>query len=101
MVPSSEARHQHGRCGRQTILLRAIALAIAVLLLPQIAASQQTKPNIVLVLMDNLGWGEPGAFTGAASSAAHRLRESTSLRQKGCACSTTTSRRNALRAALL
>ena len=64
MVSLSEERGQDGWCGRQTILLRVIAVAVAVLLLPQIAASQQTKPNIVLVLMDNLGWGEPGVYGG-------------------------------------
>ena len=64
MVLPSEARRRHSWCGRQPILLRVIVLTVAVLLLPQIAASQQNKPNIVLVLMDNLGWGEPGVYGG-------------------------------------
>ena len=29
-------------------------------------AYAQQKPNIVLVLMDNLGWGEPGAYGGGS-----------------------------------
>src|SRR5271163_3312452 len=38
-------------------------LALILLLLPGNAYAQQ-KPNIVLVLMDNLGWGEPGVYAG-------------------------------------
>src|ERR1700731_4171812 len=38
-------------------------LALSLLLLPGNAYAQQ-KPNIVLVLMDNLGWGEPGVYGG-------------------------------------
>ncbi len=38
-------------------------LALSLLLLPGNGYAQQ-KPNIVLVLMDNLGWGEPGVYGG-------------------------------------
>jgi len=38
-------------------------LALILLLFPGNAYAQQ-KPNIVLVLMDNLGWGEPGVYGG-------------------------------------
>src|SRR5271167_2650349 len=38
-------------------------LTLILLLLPGNAYAQQ-KPNIVLVLMDNLGWGEPGVYGG-------------------------------------
>jgi arylsulfatase A-like enzyme len=31
------------------------------------AANAQEKPNIVLVFMDNFGWGEPG-FNGSLTS---------------------------------
>ena len=34
-------------------------------------AHAQEKPNIVLVFMDNFGWGEPG-FNGGGSSGGHR-----------------------------
>src|SRR3979490_1696766 len=27
-------------------------------------ANAQNKPNVVVVLMDNLGWGEPGVYGG-------------------------------------
>jgi arylsulfatase len=30
------------------------------------AFAQESKPNIVLVLMDNYGWGEPGVYGGGA-----------------------------------
>ena len=51
-------------------------LALILLLLPGNAYAQQ-KPNIVLMLMDNLGWGEPGVY-GGGFCAARRLREWTS-----------------------
>lgn len=38
-----------------------LILALTVLLLPKLSA--QKKPNIVIVFMDNFGWGEPG-FNG-------------------------------------
>jgi len=38
-------------------------LALGLLLIPANAYAQE-KPNIVLVLMDNLGWGEPGVYGG-------------------------------------
>src|SRR5258708_7405809 len=38
-------------------------LALVLFFLPGNAYAQQ-KPNIVLVLMDNLGWGEPGVYGG-------------------------------------
>ena len=40
----------------------AITAAILLAVLPG-AAIAQSKPNIVLVFMDNFGWGEPG-FNG-------------------------------------
>jgi hypothetical protein len=47
------------------------------------------KPNIVLVLMDNLGWGELGVYGGAW----------TNSRARACASSTSTLRPNARPAA--
>ena len=38
-------------------------LAVCALALSFSAAQAQEKPNIVLVFMDNFGWGEPG-FNG-------------------------------------
>ena len=45
--------------------MRTILLCLVVLLLPFMVsdACSQDKPNIVLVFMDNFGWGEPG-FNG-------------------------------------
>ena len=51
------------------------------------------KPNIVFILMDNLGYGEVGCYGGGI------LRASISSRLKARDCSTSTSKRNALRAA--
>ncbi len=36
----------------------------ALLLLAPAAATAQAKPNIVLMVMDNLGWGEIGVYGG-------------------------------------
>ena len=100
MVPSSDARRQEGGCGRETILLRVIAVAVSILLLPQIAASQQKQPNIVLVLMDNLGWGEPGVYGGGILRGAPTPRID-QLAAEGMRLLTSMSRRNALPAAPL
>jgi len=49
------------------------------------AASAQDKPNIVLVFMDNFGWGEPGFNGGVAvSSAVRRRLGSTRWLRKDC-----------------
>ncbi|NKB34879.1 MAG: sulfatase-like hydrolase/transferase [Pseudomonadales bacterium] len=37
---------------------------LVVFALPQIVIAQADKPNIVLMVMDNLGWGEIGAYGG-------------------------------------
>jgi hypothetical protein len=47
------------------------------------AASTARRPNIVFILMDNLGYGEPGVYGGGPPVAPRRL-ESTSSRPKGC-----------------
>ena len=39
-------------------------IVIVLLLVAAPAAAQNKKPNVVLVLMDNLGWGEPGVYGG-------------------------------------
>ena len=49
-------------------------LALSLLLLPGNAYAQQ-KPNIVLVLMDNLGWGEPGVYGGAEAGTGARCEK--------------------------
>ena len=43
---------------------RLLVFAIVLSLTGRPASSQQKKPNIVFVLMDNLGWGEPGVYGG-------------------------------------
>jgi arylsulfatase len=48
----------------RNIMRRATAIMVAaVVILVASAAGAQEKPNIVLVFMDNFGWGEPG-FNG-------------------------------------
>src|SRR3981189_1154999 len=34
------------------------------------SANAQDKPNVVVVLMDNLGWGEPGVYGGGPTRGA-------------------------------
>jgi arylsulfatase len=41
-----------------------ILVLLALLLLPCAALAQDRQPNIVLVFMDNLGWGELGVYGG-------------------------------------
>lgn len=53
-------------CGKQGAQVVATALMIlaASWLLSGASYAQATKPNIVLVLMHNLGWGELGVYGG-------------------------------------
>ena len=60
------------------VLLRAIACAL-VLVMP-VSVSAQDKPNIVLINLDNFGWGEPGfngggIIRGSATPAMDALAE--------------------------
>ena len=58
-------------------------LVLAVFLLMSQIGEAQDQPNIVLIFLDNFGWGEPG-FTAGASSEAPPLRGWTRLPPKGC-----------------
>jgi arylsulfatase len=51
---------------RKTFTFVGVSLLLASLSVPSAAATQgtQEKPNIVLILMDNLGWGEIGVYGG-------------------------------------
>ena len=63
------------------------------------AADAAEKPNIVFILMDNLGYGEPGVYGGGITRGAptpHRQ-----LATEGSGSSTSTSRRSARRVARL
>jgi len=51
---------------------------------PGAGQTQDTKPNIVFILMDNLGYGEVGVYGGGITRGAPTLA-STSSRPKGCA----------------
>ena len=53
-----------------------VAATIAVLLAtPQLASAQETKkPNVVFMMMDNLGWGEIGAYGGGVLRGAETPR---------------------------
>ena len=45
--------------------MKILNFAILILLLPlAVDADEAPRPNIVLVVMDNFGWGEPGVYGG-------------------------------------
>jgi arylsulfatase len=46
------------------LIRRIPARLLAVLVFMPITAAAADKPNIVLVVMDNFGWGEIGAYGG-------------------------------------
>jgi arylsulfatase len=59
---------------KRALLFAAFAFAVA----PQPTFAQEERPNIVLVFMDNFGWGEPGfngggVVRGAATPRLDRL----------------------------
>ena len=80
-------------------LLAAVMLAVF-LAIPGLAEAQPSKPNIVLVLMDNFGWGELGVYGGGVLRGAPTPRID-KLASEGIVCSISTSKRNARRAAPL
>jgi hypothetical protein len=49
---------------KTTLTPLALAFVLVVTLLAYAAAQPRTKPNIVFVLMDNLGYGEVGVYGG-------------------------------------
>lgn len=50
---------------RERQAVKSLSCALLVLLLPlAVHASDSPRPNIVLVVMDNFGWGEPGVYGG-------------------------------------
>jgi hypothetical protein len=48
----------------------ALAVLLAPLILAIDAQPQASKPNIVFILMDNLGYGEPGVYGGGVTRGA-------------------------------
>ena len=59
-IPFQITRHFFGT----TMKFIAAALLAVSLAGPGVTFAQQSKPNIVLVLMDNFGWGELGVYGG-------------------------------------
>jgi arylsulfatase A-like enzyme len=50
---------------KSTVGIVASALGtIAAMLLPQLSVAAETKPNIVFILLDNVGWGDFGVYGG-------------------------------------
>jgi arylsulfatase A-like enzyme len=49
-------------------------------------SDEPIQPNIVLVLMDNLGYGELGAYGGGILRGAPTPPASTGWQQRECAC---------------
>jgi hypothetical protein len=68
-------------------------LLVVYLSVPFQADAQQAKPNIVVLLADNLGYGELGVY-GGGIHVARPLRALTSSPAKACGCSPSTSRRS-------
>ena len=65
---STRAQVAAGAINRRDILLGGTALGTASLIATAQAQQQPVsaagKPNIVFILMDNLGYGEPGCYGG-------------------------------------
>jgi len=82
------------KCKLTTTVLPLLAAALLGAVAPADAADK--KPNIVFMLVDNLGYGELGVYGGGILRGAPTPpRASTRWPAKACACSTSTSRRSA------
>jgi arylsulfatase len=53
-----------GACAPRTTLCLAAAATVLMLLACRSPVIAQEKPNVVLIFMDNYGWGEPGCYGG-------------------------------------
>jgi len=62
----------------RTMPLRSIFIAAMLCLVAGVAAAQQTKPNVIFILADNVGYGDMGPY-GAASCAECRRHAPISL----------------------
>ena len=58
-----------------------VAVASSLAIVP--SAMAQQKPNIVFMMVDNLGWGEIGVY-GGASCGGRRRPDSTPLLRRAC-----------------
>ena len=72
------------------------AMLVAV---PQATAQQQKRPNVVMLMTDDTGWNDFGAYSGAAPPSAIRRRTSTGSPRKARCSPAGTVRRAARRAA--
>jgi hypothetical protein len=84
----------------KAIALVAVTLLNCVVLFGQITTGDAKKPNIVFILMDNLGYGEVGCYGGGILPGAATPRID-KLATEGSDCSTSTLKRNVRRAAPL
>ena len=73
--------------GSIKVALLASVVGVPMACMPAMAQQPQ-KPNVVFILIDNVGYGDLGP-TAAASSAEHRRRGSTSSPARVCASRST------------
>lgn len=85
----SANRQQHA-----LVLFLSVCIAVPVGAAQRQLAAAEGKPNIVLILADNVGYGELGVYGGGILRGAP-TPVSTGSPARGCACSTSTLRLNA------
>jgi hypothetical protein len=89
-------RYRSTRMNKRVWFGSMASLVVLTMMSGSAAAQQPKMPNIVVMLADNLGYGELGVYGGGILPV-QRPRASTLLPVKVCACSTSMSRRNARR----
>jgi arylsulfatase len=68
---AQSSRMKRDNAGVTTALAAAVSLGLASLSFAPPAVAQDKKPNIVMLMMDDVGWSDFGAYAGGGKALGH------------------------------